>query len=217
MLSSSTNLIGREKFMNKIIFTRFENAFEKLSVTKADFARMLSASIDTTVRPNTLQGWFERKTIPSKYLYPIAEALMVSPRYLIGETDDDTRMQIIPIIGTSTSVVPSMPIVTDGLRTIERHYFADNVYAIEADTDAMMPTIQKNSLCLCNPNAQVEDGSVVHYTYGEQSGIARYRLSADKSTVVLAHDNTDIAPIFISWDSEIELKKVKIFRIEQNL
>lgn len=197
--------------MSKVVYENFENSFEKAKISKANLARLLK------VKPNTLQGWFERRTVPSKYLYPIAEALEVSPRYLIGETEDDTRMQLVPIIGTSQSVVPSMPVITNGFKTIERHYFANNVYAIVADTDAMMPTIQKNSLCLCNPNVKIENGSVVHYSYGEQNGIARYRLSADGSTTVLAPDNTELAPIFVSWDSETELKMVKIFRVEQDL
>lgn len=212
MLLFNREITEKEKqIMSKIEYKRFERAFEKSGLSKADLARLL------TVRPNTLQGWFERRTVPSKYLYPIADKLMVSTRYLIGETEDDARMQIIPIIGTSSSVVPSMPVVTDGFKTIERHYFADNVYAIEADTNSMMPLIQKGSLCLCNPNIKPEDGSVVHYSYGDQNGIARYRISADKSTTVLAPENTEIPPLFISWDSEIELRMVKIFRIEQNI
>lgn len=202
--------------MDKIKFEIFEKAFDKVDLSKAELARMLGA------RPNALQGWFERKSVPSKYLYPVAEALEVNPRYLLGETDDATRMQIIPILGNASSVETFMSNIApkEPYKTIERHYFGKSVYGILADADCMQGIINKGSLCLCSPSTEVKLNDVVHYTYGDQSGIARYRLSADKKTIVLAHDNSNgngCDPIFIGWDSEIELKMVKIIRVEQDL
>lgn len=198
--------------MSKIKFNIFEKEFDESGLTKAELARMVE------VKPNALQGWFDRVSVPTRYLYEIADALKVNPRYLLGETDDKTRMQIIPVIGNSNSVVPSMPLLNNGqYRTIERHYFGKNVYAIIADTKAMETTIHENSLCLCNPDLEVRDGDIVHYSWGDKHGIAQYRISADGITIVLAPKNDDFDPIFVHWNSDNKIKMVRIFRIEQDL
>lgn len=199
--------------MQKIDFEIFENSFEKTKLSKAELARMLS------VRPNALQGWFERKAVPNKYLYPIAEALEVNPRYLLGETDDDTRMQIIPVLGDASSVPTCMSnlVPATATNTIERHYFGSCIYAIYQDTESMKGTIEHGALCLCSPKSEVNIGDIVHYTFGDKNGIARYRLSVDKKAVILAPDNPDYEPIFIERDSQIELHMVRIIRTEQDV
>lgn len=197
--------------MSKIKFEIFEEAFNKSKISKADLARIVG------VKPNALQGWFERKSVPSNYLYPVADALGVNPRYLLGETNDETRMQLIPIIGKSTTVVPSMPLLNSGYKTIERHYFGKNVYGIISDTDSMTPDIKNKALCLCDPNIIPEVDDIVHYSWGDRHGIAKYKISADNTTIVLAPTNIDYSPIFIPWDSEDKLHMVKIFRVEQDL
>lgn len=200
-----------DKNMSKIQFEIFKKAFNEIGLNKAELGRILE------VKPNALQGWFDRKSVPSKYLYPIAEALQVNPKYLIGETDDKTRMQRIPIIGNQSSAVPSMPVVIEGCKLLERYYFGDNVYGIFVDCNMMSPTINPNSICLCDPDTKVKENDIVHYSWGDQNGIARHRLSADGQTIVLAPDNKDFDPVVIRWDSEIKLKMVKIFRVEQDL
>jgi len=199
--------------MSNIDFERFNSSFEKIGLNKADLARMLS------VKPNALQGWFERESVPSKYLYQLADALKVNPRYLLGETDDDSRMQIIYILGNASSVPTCMSIVEhdSSFKTIERHYFGECIYAVYQDTDSMKGTIDYGALCLCSPKSDIRDNDIVHYTYGDQNGIARYRLSADGMTTVLAPDNKDYPPLFVRWDSDIKLKMVRIIRTEQDL
>lgn len=196
-----------------IKFNIFEKEFLNSGLTKAELARMLS------VRPNALQGWFEREQVPNKYLYPVADALEVNPRFLLGETDDKTRMQTIPVLGNAseTETCVSNLIPRSATKTIERKFYGNCVYAIYQDTESMKGTIEYGALCLCSPKSEVNINDIVHYTYGGKSGIARYRLSADKKTIVLAPDNKDFDPLFIGWDSETELKMVRIIRTEQDL
>lgn len=199
--------------MSRIIFNVFLEEFEKSGHTKAELARMLS------VRPNALQGWFERESVPTKYLYPVAEALEVNPRYLLGETDDATRMQTIPILGNASEVETCMSnlVPKSATRTIERKHYGNCVYAIYQDTESMKGVIEYGALCLCSPKSEINENDIVHYTYGDISGIARYRLSADRRAIILAPNNNDYDPIIIERDSKIELKMVRIIRIEQDL
>ena len=199
----------------KIDFEIFTKLFKQSDLSKVELGKILN------VKPTALQGWFERRSVPTKYLYPLSGEFKTNPRYLLGETKDETRMQIIPILGESTFVTTSMhEVIEDSEKEfpiVERHYFGEGVYGVvQADND-MKGTIQEGALCLCNPNTIIEEDNLVHFTYGDTNGIRRYRLSADKTTIVLVADNTDIAPIFIAWNSEIELKMVKIFRIEQDV
>lgn len=199
--------------MSKIRFDIFLDVFENSGLTKADLGRMLD------LKSNALQGWFDRESVPAKYLYPVADILHVNPRFLLGETEDDSRFQIIPVIGESNAVAPSMSRVEpmERFKTVERHYFGEGAYGIIASDDSMAGKIDSGALCICNPSSQVREGDVVHYSWAGESGIRRYSLSVDKMTVVLKPDNTNYSPIFIPYDSDQELVMVRVDKVEQDL
>jgi len=193
----------------EIKFDIFNSCFDESGLKKVDLARALG--VNTT----TLQAWFDREKVPTKYLYPISDVLDVNPKFLIGEAEDAQKMQAIYIIGRSDeSAVPSMPLLTDGLPHIERPFLGDDVYGIILCGNAMTPTIQPCATCICNPHAKIAEGDIVHYSYGDQNGIRRYRLSADKRTIVLIGDNPDTDPLFISWDTDKKLEMSRVVAAE---
>lgn len=196
--------------MNKDIqFDIFKKCFDESNLKKVDLSRALDVS------STAVQAWFDRERVPAKYLYPLAEILEVNPRFLIGEADDAKKMQLIPMLGRSDEVaVPSMPLLIGDFPTIERPYYGEDVYGVTLCGDDMSPTISSCATCLCDPHAEINEGDIVHYSHDSQIGVRRYRLSADKKTIVLIGDNPSSDPIFISWDSEYELKMVRVYGAE---
>lgn len=196
--------------MNKEIqFDVFKKCFDESGLKKVDISRSFHISA------TAVQAWFDREKVPSKYLYPLAEILQVNPRFLIGEADNAKKMQLIPIVGKSDeAAVPSMPLLDGDFPTIERPYYGEDVYGVTLCGDEMSPTISSCATCLCDPHAEVKEGEIVHFSFGKQHGIRRYRLSADKRTIVLIGDNPESQPIFISWDAEEELKMVRVYGAE---
>lgn len=136
---------------------------------------------------------YDRYRIPKEHLPKIAEFFKVPIEHFFY--DDMKQVRLVPKIGKASCGVPTeyvyeaseyVPYATRGTK---------NEYAIDAEGDSMSPTIKDGDEVLCELDADIQNGDIVHFTYNGESGIKRYR--EDESGVYLIPDNPAYPPKFI--------------------
>jgi len=138
----------------------------------------------------------------------------------IAELDDDFKklssvpISYRPIIGSASCGVPQtyyydgdyemMP-VPDGV--------SRNAYGIRADGDSMTPRINHGDLVLCDPDAIVESGMVVHFEWDGEHGIKRYVEQGELR--MMMSTNQTYPPLIIT--NEFELRMVRCIKVVAEL
>jgi len=161
-----------------------------------------------------ISNYEQGKNTPTMANLNKIRSILKLPSDYFDEKKDRINPTYRPLIGEASCGVPStyyydgeceMYSAPDG--TSERSYY------VRADGDSMEPDIMNGALVLCDPDAEVVSGKIVHYTWDGENGIKKY-LNIN-GQVMLQPINTKYPPILITDAYELRMVKVA-FSIKQH-
>ena len=172
----------------------------KQNKTKAELARYLE------VTPQRLNNWFLRKNIPTDYAIRIAKFLNTSVENLNNANEEIPLTHYLPIIGSASCGVPTNHFYGEDVEMfpVPSELYREGRYLVRAEGDSMLPKIKDGDLVLCDKDAQVDNGNIIHYTInGENSGIKKAIFDENGKLTMLMPLNTDYPPIVIKDSDEV--------------
>jgi len=192
---------------------RLKELLEVNNLKKSDLARiMFDISKNEPVPPKyrtRISDYFSGKAnIPNELLKKVANHFNVSLLYLLGEEIPLTHY--LPIIGSASCGVPTNHFYGEDLEMfpVSSELYREGRYLVRAEGDSMLPKIKNGDLVLCDKNAQVDNGNIIHYTInGENSGIKRVIFDENGKLTMLMPLNTDYPPIVIKDSDEVRYAK----------
>jgi len=170
-------------------------------------AKMLSEKLG--VSRGAVTNWSNDERSPSPDMIDrLSSILGVSVAELFGEVED---MFFVPLVGRASCGSPQEydlngyePVPVDG------RIYAPGMYAVEAEGDSMSPKINNGNIVYCNPNVQIENGNIVHYSYNDESGIKKYKMNEEGTIISLIPINPEYDIITIDEFSFGKLKMAKV-------
>ena len=147
--------------------------------------------------------------IPYDDLLKVADFLKVNIDYLINDNAIPLT-HYLPIIGSASCGVPTNHFYGEDLEMfpVSSELYREGRYLVRAEGDSMLPKIKNGDLVLCDKNAQVDNGNIIHYTInGENSGIKRVIFDENGKLTMLMPLNTDYPPIVIKDSDEVRYAK----------
>jgi len=163
------------------------------------------------VKPQRLSNWFMRKSIPSEYLIDIAKFLNTTVEALFDETGEIPVTRYLPIIGEASCGVPTNHFYQDTeyeMYPVPEHLYKEGRYYVKAVGDSMLPKIKEGDIVLCDKEAYIDNGSIVHYTINnEESGIKKVIMDEKGNPVMLMPLNDKYPPVAIKDGDEVRMAK----------
>ncbi|MDL0090046.1 S24 family peptidase [Campylobacter gastrosuis] len=123
----------------------------------------------------------------------------------------------VPIVGFASC---GSPIISDynadeGIYLSAQTY-TPNLYAIRACGDSMMPEISDGDIVVCNPNADILDGDLVHYTlFGESAIKVFIRSKTNILKLVPLNQSPHFTTLNITQDDTDMLDNFKMAKVVQ--
>lgn len=158
--------------------------------------------------PVNVNRWVKgTRPIPQKRLKDIAKFFGVSVDYLLDDDQTVPLSRFIPLIGEASCGVPMNSFYenADEWLPVPSELAGEGVYAVRAYGESMSPKIRHGDIVICDKEAEVRNGDIVHYTVdNSESGIKKILFSEDGMTVTLIPLNTDCEncnPITINLDT----------------
>ena len=183
-------------------YDKIENLLKKENKTKSELSKFLE------ITPQRLNNWLKRKSVPVEYLKDIANFFNVDVDYLLGNAIPITHY--LPLIGSASCGVPTNHFYGDygeyELIPVPAELYRDGRYFVKADGDSMLPKIKSGDLVLCDANAIIDNGNIVHYTLNDESGIKKIVFDKDKP-IMLIPINQDYPPIPIKKEDNLRMAK----------
>ena len=173
-------------------YDKIENLLKKENKTKSELSKFLE------ITPQRLNNWLKRKSVPVEYLKDIANFFNVDIDYLLGNEVPITHY--LPLIGSASCGVPTNHFYSDmgeyELVPVPAELYRDGRYFVKADGDSMLPKIKNGDLVLCDVNANIDNGNIIHYTINnEESGIKRVIFDENQKPIMLVPLNDKYQPI----------------------
>jgi len=182
---------------------KIEELLQKNHKTKSELANFLE------ITPQRLNNWLKRKSIPAEYLSDIAKFFNVDVDYLLGNEVPITHY--LPLIGSASCGVPINHFYSDmgeyEMIPVPAHLYREGRYFVKAEGDSMLPKIREGDEVLCDKEAFIENGNIVHYTLNGESGIKKIIMDETGSPIMLMPLNEKYSPIPIKKGDELRLAK----------
>lgn len=126
------------------------------------------------------------------------------------DTGTDITMSI-PFAGLASDGIPKEIDLTSCKRVpIDNKLYKDGMYAVEAEGYSMSPKINNGNIVYCSPGDETISGSIVHYTYKNESGIRKLRIDEEQSIITLLPINSDYNVIVIDEFGSSDLRMSKV-------
>jgi SOS-response transcriptional repressor LexA len=142
---------------------------------KADLAKHLGISPVYVTR--YADDKYDDVNMPSKYFTKTAIFFGLDANYFLDSSvTERLSVQKVPIIGSSSCGSP----LTDDNQSVEGYvyyrgeYWTDKLYCVIAVGDSMAPEIEDGDEVICDPEATLINGCMVHYTVNNESAIKIY-------------------------------------------
>lgn len=179
---------------------RLQIAREKSGLTLEEVGKIVGKSKSTIQRYESGQV----SNLNNKIISELAEAVRVSPVYLMGWTDVNTTQTVeIPILGeiacgdpilAEENIVDVHTRVADGLPSGELFYLI-------AKGDSMAPIIEPDSLVLCRQQPDVENGEIAAVLVNGNTEATLKKVRKVNGNIVLEPINREYDPIFVTEES----------------
>lgn len=157
--------------------------------------------------PVNVNRWVKgTRPVPQKRLKDIAKFFGVTVDYLLDDDQTVPLSRYIPLIGEASCGVPMNSFYEDATEwlPVPNDLAGNGVYAVRAYGDSMLPKIRHGDIVICDKDAIVHNGDIVHYTIDNQdSGIKKILFSEDNKSVTLLPLNTECdncSPILVDLD-----------------
>ena len=185
-------------------YKKIEDLLKTQNKTKSDLAKFLEIS------PQRLNNWLKRESVPTGYLKDIANFFNVDVDYLLGNEVPITHY--LPLIGSASCGVPTNHFYGDmgeyELIPVPAELYREGRYYVRADGESMLPKIRPGDQVMCDKEAYVENGSIVHYTLNdEQSGIKKVVLDENGKPLMFVPLNDKYSPIIVKPDDKVRMAK----------
>jgi repressor LexA len=157
-----------------------------------------------------ISDYFKGKAnIPLEILKKIANYFNVNILYLLGEEIPVTHY--LPIIGEASCGVPTNHFYENSefeMYPVPEHLYKEGRYYVKAVGDSMLPKIKEGDIVLCDREAYIDNGNIVHYTInGSESGIKKVIMDENGKPVMLMPLNDKYPPIAIKEGDEVRMAK----------
>jgi SOS-response transcriptional repressor LexA len=149
--------------------------------------------------------------MPDNLREPLAKALHTTVDYLFTSEEKEHRVGFIPVVGKTSSPIPG-DLYTDGTAymPVPAKFSGKGCYIVESEDDSMFPVITCGMLLVCDKEAVIEHGDIVHYTLGGAGGIKKYHRSKNRELITLLPLNLNgYEPIIIHEEHISELNMAK--------
>ena len=151
----------------------------------------------------------EKYNFPYEYIEQISKFFNVPASYFL-ETDEIPVTRYLPIIGEASCGVPTNHFYQDAeyeMYPVPEHLYKEGRYYVKAVGDSMLPKIKEGDIVLCDKEAYIDNGSIVHYTInGSESGIKKV-ICENNKPVMLQPLNPEYEPILIKDGDEVRMAK----------
>ena len=162
-----SELVKMNGLTNKDIVERFKNDYGK------------DITIDTIKSYRRKNG---KNAEPSnENLLILAKILNTTTDVLLGNDDEKKPIRTVPLIGTASCGSLDGNHLDDigEFCYISTERWNPNLYAVRANGDSMAPEIEDGDEIVCDPEAEVQNGDIVHYRIGSESAIKVYYKDED--------------------------------------
>jgi len=201
--------------MNTDALERIRELMNKNNMSNADLARKIFDIPDNEPVPAKyrvrISDYFKGKAnIPNEILKKIAKIFNVDLLYLLGEEVPITHY--LPLIGSASCGVPTNHFYSDmgeyEMIPVPASLYKEGRYFVRAEGDSMLPKIKPGNEVMCDKEAFIENGSIVHYTLNdEESGIKKVVLDEKGHPIMLVPLNDKCSPIIIKPDDKVRMAK----------
>jgi repressor LexA len=165
------------------------------------------------VTRGTVTHWSNAERFPKDDLTikRLADVLGVK----VGDLFDENKMgqTFRPLIGSASCGVPTTYYYED----VEMIPVSENVglssYFIRADGESMATRINNGDLLLCDPDAMIRSGDIVHFEWDGEHGVKKY-VEQNGMRMMVAF-NQDYPPIIIT--DEYELRMVRVILRQERM
>lgn len=193
------------------IADKIREEMEKNNIKQKDLIRHLN------VTQGTVAKWLSRKEenrreIPTTLLFKLASYIGVDPEYLLGlQEHKRVGIKYVPLIGLASHAVP----IEDNLSGYEpvpifSKVYKERMYAVQSNCDSMSPKINNGNIVYCQRDTRIENGDIVHYSFGGKSGIKKYKHSDERNIITLLPINDGFDMIFLTVEESSTLYMSKV-------
>lgn len=171
--------------------------------------------------PVNVNRWVKGvRPVPQEKLKKVADFFGVTVDYLLDDNAASPTIRMIPMIGKASCGVPTN-YHYEPLEWIPvpAHLGREGVYAVTAEGESMLPKIKHGDEVICDKNANINNGDIVHYTIDEeQSGIKKIKFINDNKITLmpLNLDCENCEPIVVDIN-EHSIRLSKCIKVVANL
>ena len=201
------------------VIDRIKDLMDKNNMSNAELARKLfdlekNEAVPAKYRVRISDYLKGKANIPNELLKKIAKIFNVDLLYLLGE--DIPQTHYLPLIGSASCGVPNHSFYEEyEMIPVPESLYQDGRYFVRADGDSMLPKIKNGDEVLCDVNAHINNGDIVHYTINsDESGIKKVVLDETGKVIMFVplNENKEFKPIFIKPDDVVVMNKcIKVY------
>lgn len=179
---------------------RLKKARNQKGITLKDLGKLIGRSESVVQRYES--GVISN--LDNEIVAKLAEALSISPAYLMGWTDVNTVQTVdIPILG---EIACGDPILAEeniiGTHTrVANKLPSGELFYLKATGDSMSPTIESGSLVLCRKQPDVENGEIAAVLVNGNTEATLKKVRKVNNNIVLEPVNRDYDPYFVTEDN----------------
>lgn len=190
---------------------RIKSARESKGVTLKELGARINRSEATVQRYES--GVI--KNVNNDIVEAIANALNISPAYLMGWTEMlSSKMVKVPVLGVIKCGEPILAEenISDYREELEENMPSGELFYLETKGDSMMPTIPENSFVLIRVQPDVENGEIAAVLVNGDEEATLKRVKRQGDILMLIADNSNYSPYVVTEQNPIKIigKAVKI-------
>ena len=209
-------------------FQRAKELMREKKIDQKDIVFYLSEKgINYTI--DGVKNWFRRdegaRTNPEiQALRALAELFKVSLDELIIGASNTVKQNIlkrVPIVGSASCGIPD----TNAYQEVDEYTYCpadewnEEMYSVIANGSSMEPDIEEGDELLCDPQATVKDGDIVHYQLDGEGAIKVYVLlsAKNKFCFVPINDKFPTKEFEDTLENRERLRMVKVIKFNRSL
>ncbi|MDR1285251.1 MAG: helix-turn-helix domain-containing protein [Campylobacteraceae bacterium] len=162
--------------MNRL-FEVTSRMMKQESTKNIDLANFLKVSAQV------FGNWVTRESIPEKYASQIAEYYKSDLNSLYDE--DAKPIKKVPIVSTVNCGDDAKNNGYKGFASYKGDNKIEKLYCVIARGDNMSPEIEDGDEIICDPDAKIKSGDIVHYTIEKESAVKIYVKDEDADILQL--------------------------------
>lgn len=174
--------------------------------TKVELAKFLDVSPSYITR--YVEDAYQDVDMPSKYFVRTALFFGISPEYFLTDGESAIKpVKKIPIVGNVSygKIALSTYQRNSEYACYNGEFYMHKLYCLIACGDSMSPEIEDGDEVMCDPEAEVQNGDMVHYAIGNESAVKIYIKNDDAHIIQFVPCN------------QSENFKTKIIRLDDDM